>query len=158
LPALDQLPEELAQVDDRERSLDEVVLDYDPTDARERFGELGWHAHHSRSFEVPPSQQVDPDSIEGVYASVDAFGSSATASDALDYIVTHHVTGEDHEEVDVSDELGGSARALYGEREYGNEMTIYAVRDDMVIRLSVSSREGDPRAVAISVMKALLSD
>jgi len=54
------------------------------------------------------------------------------------------------------DPLGDSSRALYGSVPYGNEITVYVQRDDLLIRLSASSPEGDPRAQALDLVRAML--
>lgn len=158
LPVLLQVPDGLVQVDDQTLSLDDTVLGFeDQEEAREKLQEWGWETTLSRSFAVPPDETANPTEIQSVFGSVYVFADAGSAADALDYITEYHVTGADREEIEV-DGLGDDARALYAELEYGNEMTIYAVKDNMVIRVSAASPNGDPRNVATAIMEALLSE
>lgn len=156
LLAADQAPNGLVVIDDRERSLDEITANFsDPAAARERFLAWGWQRNSIRAFNVPAGTSLDPSLIDGVYISVHEFGSSRAAAEALAYSFDVQAAATELNEMPI-EPLGDSSRALYGRVAYGNEITIYVQRDNVLVRLSASSPEGDPRAEALALVRTML--
>ncbi len=157
LPTEAQVPTGLVVIEDGERSLDDVAAGFsDPEDATERFVAWGWQRNVIRAFHVPEGASADPNEIDGIYISVHEFGSADGAAEALDYALDAHAAATDLEEISV-DRLGDSSRALYGKMPYGNEITLYVQRGNLLIRLSASSPEGDPRTDTIALMQTVLN-
>lgn len=156
LLAEDQVPSGLVIIDDRERSLDEIAANFsDPAAARERFLTWGWKRNSIRAFNVPEGTSLDPGLIDGIYISVHEFGTSRAAAEALAYSLDVQAGATELSEIPV-EPLGDTTRALYGRVAYGNEITIYVQRDNVLIRLSASSPEGDPRAEALGLVRTML--
>jgi hypothetical protein len=154
----EQVPTGLVMIEDRDRSLDEITANFsDPAAAREQFVAWGWQRNRIRAFHVPEGASFDPNTIDGIYISVHAFGSREAAADALTYSFDVQAAGNNLEEIDI-EPMGDASRALYGKMPYGNEVTLYVQRDDVLIRLSASSPEGDPRAKAMELMRAMLEN
>lgn len=152
----DQVPNGLVVIEDRERSLDEITANFsDPAAARERFLDWGWKRNSIRAFNVPQDTSLDPGLIDGIYISVHEFGSSQAAAEALTYSFDVQAAATGLDEMPI-DPLGDSSRALYGSVPYGNEITIYVQRDNLLIRLSASSPEGDPREQALDLVRTML--
>lgn len=156
LLAEDQVPNGLVIIDDRERSLDEITANFsDPAAARERFLTWGWKRNSIRAFNVPKGTSLDPGLIDGIYISVHEFGSSRAAAEALAYSFDVQAAATELSEIPI-DPLGDSTRALYGSVAYGNEITIYVQQDNLLIRLSASSPQGDPREQALDLVRTML--
>lgn len=153
----DQVPTGLVMIEDRDRTLDEVTANFsDPAAAREQFVAWGWQRNSIRAFHVPEGTALDPTKIDGIYISVHAFGSPEAAADALTYSFDVQAAGNNLEEIDI-EPMGDASRALYGRMPYGNEVTLYVQRGDVLIRLSASSPQGDPRAEALELMRTILN-
>lgn len=153
-----QVPEGLVIIEDRERSLDEVTANFsDPAAARQQFEEWGWERNLIRAFHVPEGTTADPALIDGIYISVHLFASPEAAAEALTYSFDVQASGSGLEELDI-EPLGDSSRALYGSVAYGNEITLYVQRENVLIRLSASSPEGDPRAETTELMRTMLGN
>ncbi|CAA9558175.1 MAG: hypothetical protein AVDCRST_MAG87-1363 [uncultured Thermomicrobiales bacterium] len=156
LPAKAQVPPDLVMTEDRERSLDEVTVNFaDPAAARQQFVEWGWQRNQIRAFHTPEDAPVQPERIDGIYVSVHEFGTPEFAAEALDYSFDVQSADGALAEIPI-DPLGETTRALYGTLSYGNEVTIYVQRDNLLIRLSASSPTGDPRAQATDLMETML--
>jgi hypothetical protein len=156
LPTEEQVPNGLVMIEDRDRTLDEITANFsDPAAARERFVAWGWQRNSIRAFHVPEGTALDPTEIDGIYISVHAFGSPEAAADALTYSFDVQAATTGLSEMPI-DPLGDSSRALYGKVSYGNEITLYVQQGTLLIRLSASSPEGDPRAEATELMRAML--
>ncbi len=157
LPTEAQVPNGLVVIEDGERSLEDVAAGFsDPEDATRRFIAWGWQRNVIRAFHVPEGASFDPNEIDGIYISVHEFGSADGAAEALDYSLNVHADATDLEEISV-DRLGDSSRALYGKMPYGNEITLYVQQGNVLIRLSASSPQGDPRTEAIALMQTVLN-
>lgn len=153
-----QVPNGLAIIDDRERSLDEVTANFsDPAAAREQFEEWGWRRNVIRAFHVPAGTSLGPGEIDGIYIRIHEFGTPQSAADALTYSFDVQAAGTGLEEIPI-DPLGASSSVLYGTLAYGNEITIYVQHSALLIRLSASSPEGDPRAETTVLMRTMLED
>ena len=156
LPTEAQVPPGLAITEDRERMLDEVTANFaDPAAARQQFVEWGWQRNLIRAFHTPENAPVAPERIDGIYVSVHEFGTPEFAAEALDYSFDVQAADGTLDEIPI-DPLGETSRALYGTLSYGNEVTIYVQRGNLLIRLSASSPSGDPRAQAIDLMETML--
>ena len=156
LPTEEQVPDGLVTIDDGERTLDDVASGFsDPEATIEQFVAWGWQGNVIRAFHLPEDALSDPNEIDGIYISVHEFGSPAAAAAALDYSLDVHATETDLLEIAVAT-LGDYSRALYGEMPYGNEITLYVQRGDLLIRLSASSPEGDPTAGATALIQMML--
>lgn len=154
----EQVPDGLIIIDDRERSLDEITANFsDPAAAREQFVAWGWERNFIRAFHVPKGTSADPALIDGIYISVHVFASPEAAAEALTYSLDVQASGSDLAEIDI-EPMGDSSRALYGSVAYGNEITFYVQRNDILIRLSASSPEGDPRAETTELMRTMLGN
>jgi len=152
----DQVPNGLVIIEDRDRSLDEITANFsDPAAARERFLDWGWRRNSIRSFNVPAGTSLDPGLIDGIYISVHEFGSSQAAAEALAYSCDVQAAATGLREMPI-DPLGDTSRALYGRVAYGNEITIYVQQDNLLIRLSASSPEGDPQMQALDFVRTML--
>lgn len=157
LPTEEQVPEGLFMIQDGSRSLEDVTSGFsDPAAATARFTAWGWQRNLIRAFHTPAGAAPDPNAIDGIYVSVHEFGSPPAAAEALDYsLVVHAEAATTLDEVDAPP-LGDDARALYGPLPYGNEITLYVQQGTLLIRLSASSPEGDPRAEAIALVRTML--
>ena len=156
LPTEAQVPPDLAITEDRERTLDEVTANFaDPAAARQQFVEWGWQRNLIRAFHTPEDAPVAPERIDGIYVSVHEFGTPGFAAEALDYSFDVQAADGTLTEIPI-DPLGETSRALYGRLPYGNEVTIYVQQGNLLIRLSASAPEGDPRDQAIDLMETML--
>ncbi|MBA2247085.1 MAG: hypothetical protein H0W23_03070 [Chloroflexia bacterium] len=156
LPTEAQVPPDLAMTEDRARTLDEVTANFaDPAAARQQFVEWGWQRNLIRAFHTPEDAPVAPELIDGIYVSVHEFGTPEFAAEALDYSFGVQAADGSLAEIPI-DPLGETSRALYGTLSYGNEVTIYVQQGNLLIRLSASAPEGDPRAQAIDLMETML--
>lgn len=154
----EDVPAGLVMTDNRERSLEEVATGFSsPEGALAQFRVWGWKGNSVRAFHTPNGAEQDPNAIDGIYISVHEFGTPEDAGKALDHSIRMHVIGTELEEVAV-EPMGDKVRALYGPMPYGNEITIYVQSDSLVIRLSASSPEGDPRAEAMAMVQTMLDD
>lgn len=152
----DQAPNGPVIIMDGERTLDDVVANFtDPASAEAQFEEWGWQRNVVRGFNVADGETLDPEEIDGFYISVHEFGNSVSAIDALDYTFATHITGSEFEEIDT-DPIGDYSRTLYGEVPYGHEVTFYVQIEELMIRFSASSPEGDPREEAEAVLRQML--
>lgn len=152
----DQVPNGLVVIMDGERTLDDVVANFtDPVSAKAQFEEWGWQRNVVRGFNVADGETLDPGEIDGVYISVHEFGDSSSAIDALDFTFTTHIAGTEFEEIDT-EPIGDYSRTLYGEVPYGHEVTFYVQSEELMIRFSASSPEGDPREEAEAVLRLML--
>lgn len=152
----DQVPESLDLIQDGARTLQDVSAGFeDPEATMEQFLEWGWNGNVVRAFHLPEGADADPAEIDGIYMSVHAFGSPDAAAAALDYSADAHASGGGLDELDDID-LGDASRALYGEMSYGDEITIYVQQDNVLIRLSAASPEGDPTEEAIRLTRLVL--
>lgn len=156
LPAEDQAPDGLVIISDGERTLDDVASGFnDPVATIEQFVAWGWQGNVIRAFHTPEDGSSDPGTIDGIYISVHEFGSAENAAAALDYSLDAHAADTNLQETTVSQQ-GDSSRALYGTLPYGNEITLYVQRGNLLIRLSASSPEGDPTSEAVELMRSIL--
>jgi hypothetical protein len=159
LPSEEQVPNDLAVIDDGERTLEDVTSGFsDPDEAATMFRGWGWERNVIRAFHTPADATTDPNKIDGIYISIHEFGSPEEAAEALDYSVEVHLgdTTLSENNPDKDKELGESSRVLFGEQPYGDEITIYARQGDALIRLSASSPEGDPTEEAVSLMEWMI--
>ncbi len=156
LPTEDQVPNGLVIIDEGERTLRDVTQGFtDPDEATSMLVEWGWERNVIRAFHTPDDAESDPEEIDGIYISVHEFESSDAAAEALDYSVDIHLADTNLAERD-QDELGETSRVLFGEQPYGDEITLYVQEDDVLIRLSASSPEGDPTEEAIALMEWMI--
>lgn len=156
LPTEEQVPPGLVMIEDGARSLEDVTSGFsDPAAAAERFTAWGWQRNLIRAFHTPEGAASDPTAIDGIYVSVHEFGTPPSAAEALDYSLAVHAETATLDEVDAPP-LGDYARALYGPLPYGNEITLYVQQGNVLIRISASSPEGDPRAEAIALVRTML--
>ena len=152
----DQVPNGLVIIMDGDRTLDDVVANFtDPTSAKAQFEEWGWQRNVVRGFNVPDGTSLDPLEIDGFYISVHEFDDSSSAMDALDFTFATHIAGTEFEEIDTEPN-GDYSRTLCGEVSYGQEVTFYVQRGELMIRFSASSPEGDPREEAEAVLRLML--
>ncbi len=156
-PTVKQVPAGLEITDDRDRSLAEVTANFtDPVAARRQFITWHWQRNHVLAFHSPAGKFRDPGKIDGIYISVHVFGGPEAAAEALDFAFDAQSTGTRLKEIPAN-ALGDRSRSLYGKLSYGNEVTIYVQRGNLLIRLSASSPTGDPREQANELMTILLS-
>jgi len=157
LPTVEQVPNGLVIISDGERTLDDVASGFsDPVATIEQFVAWGWQGNVIRAFHVADEASSEPTAIDGIYISVHEFGSPQFAAEALDYSLEAHAADTNLEEIRVEGQ-GDYVRALYGEMPYGNEITLYVQRGNLLIRLSASSPAGDPTAEATGLMQAILN-
>jgi hypothetical protein len=152
----EDVPDGLVTIDDRQRTLDEVSAGFQSPDAaRAQFEAWGWKGNSVRAFHIAGDATPDPGAIDGIYISVHEFGTPGDAANALDYSVKIHLAATDLEEMPL-EPMGDSSVAIYGAVSYGNEVTLYVQQDTLLIRLSASSPEGDPRPEAIELVRTML--
>ena len=157
LPTVEQVPNGLVIISDGDRTLDDVASGFsDPAAAVEQFTGWGWQGNLIRAFHVANDTSSDPTAIDGIYISVHEFGTPQFAAEAFDYSLDAHAADTNLEEIRV-EEQGDYSRALYGEMPYGNEISLYVQRGNLLIRLSASSPEGDPTVEATGLMQTILN-
>jgi hypothetical protein len=154
----EQVPEGLVVIQDGERTLEDVAGGFSDPDATiDQFLEWGWRNNVVRAFHIPAGTEADPEEIDGIYMSVHEFGSAEDAAAALDYSVNAHIAGGEGNIDELPDiQMGDSSRVLYGELSYGDEITLYVQEDNVLIRLSAASPEGDPTREATDLMNTVL--
>jgi hypothetical protein len=148
LPLQHEVAADLAHTGDAQRSLAEVASNYNDSAATEQlFRSWGWNGNVTRSYEGNGATS----GITLVYVSVHRFDSAEHAANALDYSVADQSTSTGAWKVPVTP-LGTTTRAL----STGNDVTIYAQLDDVMIRLTVVDVAGNSMATAEGIMRSML--
>ncbi len=149
LPRQRDVPSNLQPSGDQDRSLNEVASNYiDPLETEALFAEWGWEGNVTRSYEGNGGSS----GITSVYVSIHRFGSSRNAAKALDYSFDDQAASTGAQEIPVA-ELATTSRAP----ATSSDVTIYAQQGDVLIRLTVSSPNGDAIETAEAIMKAIIS-
>lgn len=157
LPTAGDMPDDLAEVDRRSRTLAEVAENYtDVAETTQLFTSWGWQGNAVCAFALPTGQQADSGEVNGVYASIHRFSAAANARAALDFSLTEQAAGTALQEVSTR-QFGEYSRALYGPTDYGNEITLLTQQGDLFIRLSVAMLDGDPTSQAEPIMESILA-
>lgn len=164
LPSRSDVPVQLIVTSDRSRTLDEVAANYsDPVGMTTLFRSWGWQGNVIRAFAPPGGAPLsDPNLVGGVYVSVSSFDSAASAAEALDYSLIVQAEGASLIEIGPPP-FAYYGRTLYGEVDYlGDgflqyEITYLVQVDNVLLRLTVASPDGDPFPVAYDVMAAMLA-
>lgn len=149
LPLQSEVPSDLVHVGDRHRDLSTVVINYtNPDEAETLFRSWGWEENVTRSYEGTGGIS----GVTDVYVSIHRFDSDASAVKALDYSLTDQVASTGAWEIPVRS-IGETTHAL----ETSSDVTIYVQQDDVVIRLTVATTDGDPMSAARSIMRLILT-
>ena len=157
LPDEEDVPDGLVIFQDGERALEDVTSGFsDPEATAAQFEEWGWQGNVVRAFTVEEGTAADPDGVDGIYVSIHEFGSPEAAAEALEFSAEQHLEQDPVLAEQDAPGLGGTSRALFGEQPYGNEITLYVQQDNVLIRLSANSPEGDPEEVARNLVENVL--
>lgn len=157
LPDEEDVPDGLVIFQDGERTLADVTSGFsDPEATAAQFEEWGWQGNVVRAFTVEEGTAADPDGVDGIYVSIHEFGSPEAATEALEFSAEQHLEQDPVLTEQDAPSLGGTSRALFGEQPYGNEITLYVQQDNVLIRLSANSPEGNPEDVARNLVENVL--
>lgn len=157
LPTEADVPDHLIVVGGASRTLDEVAANYtNPSETTALFQQWGWQENVTRAFNMPSGVPQPPGEVEGVYVSIHRFSTPEGARLALDFSVGEQMVGTSLYEIQITP-MGDYSRALYGPVSYGTEITFLVQKGNLLIRLSVSSRDSDPTVDGTGVMNAILA-
>ncbi len=155
LPTEDEVPEGLVQVEEGNRTADDITATFpDPDDAAAQFAAWGWEGNAFRVFGAPEGTIAPTDGTTSIDVSIHRFANAAVASEALFYLVNARSALGAFEDAPV-DPMGDLSVALAGQMGGNNEASIYVQRRDVVIRVTAISPEGDPLADAEAVAQTV---
>lgn len=158
LPAVDEVPPGLAVTEEIERTLPEVAANYvDVAETTRLFESWGWRGNAARRFGPASNARLAATATSGLYVSLHRFGDAASASAALDHSVEDQLTTTaGAREVDVG-AVGDRDRALAADDPDGVEVTVYAQRGDLLVRVTAERPVGDPIADALAVARGIVA-
>jgi uncharacterized protein len=149
LPLQHEVPPGLFHAGDSQRTLTQVTVNYsDPVEAERLFRSWGWSGNVTRTYEGSGTGN-GPTSV---YVSVHRLGTDGDAAAALDYSLADQARATGAWEIDVPS-LADTTRAL----QSSGDVTIYAQRADVMIRLTVAGPADTSLLVAETLMRAILS-
>jgi hypothetical protein len=124
-----------------------------PVEARDRLLSWGWEMNGSRvlSAEDPPENAVG-----WVEVSIHRFATAQGAEAALPYFAAARREGLQYESVDLG-RFGEQSEAMTGEADNGNEVTIYARKGNLLVRVSGITPIGDPSEDVKAVLGTILA-
>jgi hypothetical protein len=156
LPTVSEVPPGLVITEDIERSLAQVVANYNnPAEAERLFTTWGWTENVARTFSLANGVNPLPGATVSVYVSLHRFASGVAGTEALNYSFEDQATTPGTFEIE-SRLLGDYTRALSSGD--GNEVTIYAQRGRVLLRLTVTMFEGSPMGHAAAIADAILRE
>ncbi|CAA9567614.1 MAG: YpfJ protein, zinc metalloprotease superfamily [uncultured Thermomicrobiales bacterium] len=157
LPTAAQLPPGLLPTEEGARSEAEITASFpDPVDAAQRFVTWGWRENAYRSFAAPDGDST-ASGTTSLEVSLHRFASAAGAAEALPYYADGRAVSLGLREIPFAP-IGDGARAVGGTVAAGEEVTIYAWRGDLLVRVSAVAAAGDPTADALAVAEAVVAN
>jgi hypothetical protein len=152
LPTQDQVPGGLVQVDEAERSKEEVIAALGGTEeAAQLLDDWGWSGNAFRDFiadeDAPPQSGTT-----FLNVSVHRFADSESAGNAMVFFSDQVIFGQGLEEVEPP-AIGESARLLRGAPDGVPLSVLYAQAGPIMYRIggSTESPDGDPTADVLTV-------
>ena len=156
LPDQALMPEDLTDIVDTERSLEEVVqaLGGEP-EVEQSLEEWGWSGNVERIFNAPDPSALAADAPVSVSVSLHGFRDEDAAGDALP-VYADALASAGYEEIDAPN-LGDSAQMLRATQEDGTQVVaLYIQQGNVLYRIGGASPGGDPTAVVTDVAEQLL--
>ncbi len=149
LLAQSEFPRAMVLSGEGERTADEITRTFpDPVDAAQRFEAWGWRENAYRDFAAASGDSVS--------VSLHRFANAQVASDAIPYFVEARRHGSDLEPVYVS-AIGDRVEGIGGSVADGQEMSLFIRRGDILARVTVVMKTGDPVPTAEATATALLA-
>jgi len=158
LPSVDEIPPGVEVTEEIQRSLPEVAANYvDPAETTRRFEAWGWRGNAARRFGPAANVRLAATATSALYVSLHRFGDAASASAALDYSVEDQLRSRAGAREVTVGATGDRARALAADDPDGVEVTVYAQRGDLLVRVTAERPVGDPIADALSVARGIVA-
>jgi hypothetical protein len=152
LPTQAQVPAGLVQVDEAERSKEEVIDALGGTEeAAQLLDDWGWSGNAFRDF-IAEETAVPPGGTTFLNVSVHRFADPESAANAMIFFSDQVVFGQGLQEVEPP-AVGENARLLQGAPDGVPLSVLYAQQGPIMYRIggSTSSAEGDPTADVLMV-------
>jgi quercetin dioxygenase-like cupin family protein len=157
LPVAAELPGALEQVADGKRSRNDIVSTFpDPDQTAANFEQWDWKGNVYRDFAPLGGVPSDPAGVSYVEVSIHRFGNREGGAAALPFLIQVRASQLGLVEV-LIDPVGDQSMAVVGFVGGVNEATVYSRRGSAVIRVTVSSPQGDPLPVALEVTQIVLT-
>jgi hypothetical protein len=153
LPTQDQVPAGLVQVDEAERSKEEVIAALGGTEeAAQLLDDWGWSGNAFRDFIASEDTAVPPGGTTFLNVSVHRFADPESAANAMIFFSDQVIFVQGLEEVEPP-AIGESARLLRGAPDGVPLTVLYAQQGPIMYRIggSTESPDGDPTADVLTV-------
>jgi hypothetical protein len=134
-----------------------VAANYtNPTQTQQLFVAWGWQENLILQCDVASPNALPPDATHSLYISLHLFGSAASAADALDYSFSDQLGSTGAEEFQV-EMIGDITRAMRISSVDNNEITLYAQKGAILVRLTAVSPSGNPLPNVVEMAQRILS-
>ena len=146
LPTATDISADLAQTEDRARSLSEQASMFaNAAETTQRLTDWGWQENVFRVYQstVPTGSGAPSATVD---VSLTRFASAEGAAAALPAFLQDRAAVLGESEVQRPLQLGDETRALTGETPQGDDVTLYVRQGDLLLRVSVTTLQGTPIA------------
>jgi hypothetical protein len=146
LPSAGDISADLVQSEDRSRSLDEQASMFaNASEMTQRLTDWGWQENVFRVYQstIPTDSGAPSATID---VSLTRFASPDGAAAALPVFLEDRAAVLGESEVQRPLQLGDETRALTGEIEQGDDVTLYVRQGNLLLRVSVTTLQGTPIA------------
>jgi len=158
LPDSNEVPPGLILCTTGSRSLAEVAANYtNPAETQQLLITWGWQENVIQQCDVASPSALPLDSTHSLYISLHLFGSAGSAAGALNYSFSDQLDSTGAEEFQV-EAIGDLTKAMSIISTDNNEITLYAQKGAILVRLTAMSPSGDPLPDLVGVAQRTLSD
>jgi hypothetical protein len=157
LPTVDDLPAGYTQTQqDQLQRADVATALGDEATIDAQLRDMAWRENWFREFQLPPDQ-ADPAKTQVLYVSIHRFRNIEGAQQALPFFVEKGTELNGYTEVD-GNKYGDSSVTMTGtSSEGGNVVVIYALKENILVRIYGYSVSGDPTADVEALVEAELA-